>query len=286
MRWLTFLLILIPLAGCPAARDGSTTGADTASQTAAERTPVVAEVNGPDAVIVWADPLLKVTLEALAADFSKLHAAGYKVIYMERGEFLDYAQSDPPPPAPDVMLVADNEVYTTLLSSGLIEEVTSRVFAGDRLVLVQPAGGEYRVGQLYDVYKLRFEAFAIGADNTAAGYFARQALLTEGGLAKLEDRLAGHDSGPDLVAALVAGEMKIGIVCHSSVVQTAGLEIIKIIGEDLHEDIRYRAAAATGASERDGVIELLRYLAEEPAVQDVLPGYGLKDRKQALQEVQ
>lgn len=277
MRWLWTVLLLLPLVGCPAAQKDTSTAtgnAPTAVSDPPEGTPVV----------VWVDPLLEKPLTAVAKGFAELYPPGIIPVYLERGELLDMAAGTAPPDPPDVIITGDNEVYLALLAAGLLDEVTARVFAGDSLTLVQKAETGYRTSTLYDVYKLRFEGFAIGALTTTTGYYGRQALFSEGGMPRLEDRLIVVHTGAGLAGSIAAGNPPIGILCTSSVVQSQGLEVMLPIDEALHEDIRYRATAVTGSAGNDGVMALLSYLAENAAVQELLVGYGLTGRIQALDE--
>ena len=278
------MLLLLPLAGCPAPQKADTGSASTGRTAAGD---VARQADDPAAetpVTVWADPLLEKPLAAVAESFREVYAPGLLPVFMERGELLELATAEAQTGLPDIIITGDNEVYLALLGAGLLDEVTGRVFAGDSLALVQQKGAEYHTASLFDAYRLRFDGFALGSNSTTAGYFSRQALVSDGVLPRIEDRLVIADSGNELVSRIAAGNPPIGILPTSVFVQSRGLEIVMPIGEELHEDIRYRATAAAGRSGGDGVMALLHHLAENSAVQELLVGYGLAGRIQALDE--
>jgi|GEM_PF-2468973 len=283
MRWLIPALLLIPLAGCPSGGEDGGTAPETATPAAA--TPAVSSAPAAgEPLLIWADPLLHVVLEGLRDEFEARYAPGYSALYLERGELTARLAEDEPPPLPDIFVIADQEVFAALREGGFIDEATARTFAGDRLALVQQVGEGYEAGSLFDVYKLRFDQFALGEEGTAVGYYGEQALLTEGCFDRLADRLVRYGRTSELIGALSGVPRRLGIVCASTVVQRAELEVVMLISEKLHQDIRYQAMAASGRGTDEGVATLLRFLSEEEEIQTLMAGYGLLDRDEALIE--
>jgi ABC-type molybdate transport system substrate-binding protein len=127
---------------------------------------------------------------------------------------------------PTYFITADTPTLTALREAGVTDESTARTFAGDSLALVQPAGRGYASGTLFDIYKLRFEHLAVGAEETAVGYYARQALITEGGFKRVEDRLKPFAHTTELLASLSGGGSPLGIIAKSQFVQSDGLELV------------------------------------------------------------
>ena len=281
MRGLHLLIAATALAvsGCPSAKNNDQAPASPAADTAAE--PAVSTWE----LVVWADPLLETPLAALQADFRAQYGGGYSMLFLERGELLSRATAgDAASPPPDVFITADTPTPTALREAGVTDEVTARTFAGDSLALVQPAGQGYASGTLFDIYKLRFEHLAVGAEETAVGYYARQALITEGGFKRVEDRLKPFARTTELLASLSGGESPLAIITKSQFVQSDGLALVLLVSERLHEDIRYQAVAARGRGADAGVLALLRFLAEDEQIQLKLAGFGLIDRQTAMVE--
>lgn len=275
---------MLLLTGCPAAQHDdqapARTGAQAAPEAAAAKPPAATRK-----LTVWADPLLEVPLTALKADFTAKCGGSYDLLFVERGELLDQAKTAQAETAlPDIFITADGRTLRALLAAGLVDEPTARTFAGDSLALVQLAGGRFVSGTLFDVYKMRFDHLAVGTESTAVGFYTHQALVTEGCFPRLEDRLLTFDRTADLLDSLTSGQSMIGIITKSQFVQSQGLDLMLLISERLHEDIRYQAVAARGRGSNDSVMALLRFLAEDEQVQLKLQGYGLSDRQTALIE--
>ena len=297
MLRLTFIALLLLLTGCPGSESGDSTqtgaapagqpGDAPAGQTAdgAATTSEAPELS-PDTVRVIADPTLKVPLNALAGSFAKQHKAGWHVDYFERGELTKQLAADPAS-MPYAIVLTDKIQMDELAAGGLVDTVTSRTFAGDRLVVVSSAAGpEWRPSSFFDLYKLRFTALGTGDASTIAGFYAEQAFATSGSHAKVADRLMAFPTLDALMDALTKDQVQMAVVTASPVAQRADLRTVLVIDEELYEDIRYQAAAVAGKSEAPGAMELLKFLAENAAVQKQLGGYGLEDRVQAMKETQ
>jgi len=283
IHWLALIVLSALLAACPQAEPGdnppvsnpavSSTTTDTAAQT---------EIPAGGAVTVWAEVLLEKPLTALADDFEAQYAGGWQIEFMERGEMLAAITADQPSELPAVLLFADTQVRDQLFEHDLIDEATLRTFAGDVLALAQIKDGLYATGSLYDVYKAPFNKLLIGSPQTAVGYFGEQALISEGCFSRVEDRLQIIDGTAKLIDSLLTEEKVVGLVMASQVVQSGELEVMTMVSERTHEDIRYSAVATLGHGGGAGVMELLRFLAEDEAVQLKLEGYGLLNRETAL----
>ena len=280
MRGLHWLMIVLPLllAGCPSGDDAARQNGATDQGSAAK------QAEPAEALVVWADPLLKEPLAGLADKFKAQYAPGYVLLFLERAELVARMTAAEPPSAPDVFIVADVQTLVALRDSGVIDEASARTFAGDTLALVQPAGAGYGTATLFDIYKLRFDKLAVGAQDTSVGYYAWQALVTEGCFKRLEDRLRHYERTSELLDGFSSGAEELGIIATSQYVQADGLELVLRLGEDLHEDIRYQAVAAKGRGADEGAMRLLRFLAEDIGIQSKLEGFGLTDRQTAMVE--
>lgn len=276
---------MLLLAGCPQQEQGQggNAAAPTDSAPASQQVSAAGETTTQSGgtLTLWADPALERVLAELAGGFLELHAQGYQYELYERGDMqVKLAEADAGS-APDVVIFADPE--TLALADGLYEPETLRTIAGDRLVLVERPGHGYKTPTLFDIYRLRFEHFGLGEVSTISGYYGEQALISDGLMERIEDRIARYYSADDLTAALLADETQAALVLAST---AANSEVAAwyLIGEDLHEDIRYQAAAGTGKADKQGVVELLTFLAESDEVQQVFEGFGHVRREMALGE--
>jgi molybdenum ABC transporter molybdate-binding protein len=283
MRGLHWVIIFAALAvaGCPRPQSNERQSTPPPAAAAADEPAVI---DGPQ-LVVWTDPLLAVPLAGLEEDFRQLYGGGYAVLSVERGDLLErLGDGEALVEPPDVYVVVDMEALNALNEAGITDPATARTFAGDTLALVQPSDKGYATETLFDIYKLRFDHLAVGAENTTVGYYARQALITEGCFNRLEDRLKYFDRTDDLLKSLATDASPLGIITRSQFVQTDGLDLVLLISERLHEDIRCQAVAAAGHGDNAGIMALLRFLAENEAIQLKLGGYGLVDRQTALVE--
>jgi molybdenum ABC transporter molybdate-binding protein len=287
IKWCILAALCLLAAGCPAKQQGSARqpAAPGATATAPGASSSAQAPAAP--VSVWADPALKVPLDALAAGFKAQYPAGMSVKYVERGQLLRPLVEQPPralESPPEVFIVADRKAFEVLRNARCIDEVTARTFAGDRLVVVHRPGENWASPSLFDIYKLRFEVLACGSDGTSLGYYTRQALISDGVEKRVEERIKRYDATEQVVKALAGGEAQLAITFASTAAQAAGVETMLLIGDDLHDAIRYQAVAAKGCAAKPGVAELLRYLAENPQVQQEMSGHGLLNRQSAMKD--
>jgi ABC-type molybdate transport system substrate-binding protein len=124
----------------------------------------------------------------------------------------------------------------------------------------------------------------LASTDTALGYYSEEALISAGGRPRIADRISHHDSIDKLLSALDQDEVQLAMVFASTITQRGDLDVMLIVPEDLHEDIRYKAAAAASVSADPSVVDFLRFIAEDADIQQKLNGYGLLDRAGALEE--
>ena len=283
MRKLILCVCAVLLAGCPQQEqkaDGAS-ASPAVSGTVAQPPPAVDSKDGAP-VEVWADPALVPVLDVLAEDFKAIYPPGYTVEAKERGDLLAHLGEEGEPAMPAV-LCADGKALEPYCTQGHAEAETLRTFAGDRLVLAERPGTGYKSPSLFDIYELRFEKLGLGEPETLAGYYGEQALISEGVMNRITDRVERYPATAALIDALKLDEVDV-ILLPASAAAVNDVSAWLLIGEDLHEDIRYQAAAGKDQQDSPGVAELLRFLAEDDEVQNKLEGYGLVRRETALVE--
>lgn len=236
---------------------------------------------GPEAgpVKVWADPALKAALEKLAPQLRKHHPEGWEMEYKESAAIARLSAAD----LPDVVLTVE-PVAQELLKGGQLDESTMRTFAGDLLAVVTPRAKPLDLPKLGDLVVTHFNKIGVGSKDTSEGYYAKQALIADGAMARVKDQIKEYGSVDELVDAVGSGTIDFGLVYASTAAQHKELAVATTIPEDLYQDIRYTAVATKVAAGNHGVVELLKLLAEDPEGQKVFGSFGFVDRATAMQE--
>jgi len=233
---------------------------------------------------VWAEPSLIAPLDAIAPALKK-RGVVLEITPKESGELAREAAAGKLGNPPEVFLFTGERTLPALVRAKAVEESTARTFAGDRLVVACRQGERWTSPTVFDLYKLRFKAFAVADSATALGEFCDEALRSDGAYKRVVDRIKRYPGQKELIAALIANEVQLAMVYASTVAQDPDLGASVVVGADLHTDIRYRAVAAAGKGAAEGVGDLLRLLAEDAGIQQSLSGLGLLTRSGALEEV-
>jgi ABC-type molybdate transport system substrate-binding protein len=241
---------------------------------------------GADEITLLADPALKAAFEGMALHLAENCDAVLEVEYVERGglEALLAERIAEGSGIPQLVVVDDAKMATALRDSGAIDADSLRTFAGDRIVIAHKAGENWTTPGLYELHSLGFKQLAMGSQDTAAGYYGRQALISEGVYDGLRERIFEYPDSAAVISALLDGDAELAVVLASAATQQTAFSVMLVAAADLHEDIRYQVAATTGHANDEGVQDLLKCLAEDPAVQEVFTGLGYVPRAGALEE--
>ena len=230
-------------------------------------------------VRVVADPALKGALDELAPLFREQYAGGWNVQYQESAAIQQLPADD----FPHVVLTVE-PVAQHLLKGGLVEESTMRTFAGDLLTVVTPRSRPLGLAKVGDLVITLFKGIGVGDKGTSVGYYATQALIADGAQGKIKEQLKEYSSLAEIVEAVGSASIDFGMVYASTAAQNKELAVAMTIPEDLYQDIRYSAVASKAAAQKSGVVELLKFLAEDEKTQQILGSYGYLDRKTAMDE--
>ena len=273
MRLPAFLTILSLLLLCACPKTGTDAPAGQSTTSSAS--------GSSGKLHILADPLLEHLLTELEPHFASGHS-GYTVQAMERGEMLKRIGNGDSFADVDVFAYADPQLGQSLLDAGLISSPTQRTFAGDQLALICREDEGWRSATLFDIYSLRFKKLSIGSTDTVTGFFAERALISDGVMPRVEDRLSRPDSAAANVEELLAKESELAIVPRSKVPGITGIKVVLFIDRSLHKDFQYRLAGAAGSEEDAEVMALLTMLAEDSEVQQLISGYGFDNRNEAM----
>jgi molybdenum ABC transporter molybdate-binding protein len=267
------ILALLLLCACPK-QDGT----DPASQPSGATAAVPASSGK---LKILCDPLLLSLLTELEPQFRGEHK-GYEVQGMERGVLLKHIGSGDRFEDVDVFAYADPQLGQSLMEAGLISVATLRTFAGDQLALISREGESWRADTLFDIYSLRFKKLCIGSTDSVSGFFAERALISDGVMPRVEDRLSRPDTAAAIVEELLSGQAEMAIVPRSMLLDQEGVKVLLLIDRSLHKDFQYRIAGAVGSEENPQVMALLTMLAEDAEVQGLISGYGFDNRSEAM----
>jgi molybdate transport system substrate-binding protein len=154
-----------------------------------------------------------------------------------------------------------------LVRSKHADAATQRVVAGNRLVLVVPAGAKSAPAGFKDLASERVRRVAVGEPRTVpAGQYAMQVLAAM----KLADALKGrlvHGANVRQVLDYVErGEVDAGIV-YATDAQDAGerVRVVERADPSTHDPIEYPAVVMSDSRRRKAAVDFLDYLGSEKA---------------------
>ncbi len=166
----------------------------------------------------------------------------------------------------DLFISADPLWMDRLASQGLIDPATETNLAGNRLVLVGPAGFQMHPQSLAELVQSDYWPIALGDPAyVPAGRYALQALSAHGLDAGSELKCA---EAPNVRAALmfvVSGHCPTGLVYSSDAASTDSVEVLLTIDPNDHDPIRYLAAVVEGAPHREQALRVLDWLNSDEA---------------------
>lgn len=245
----------------------------------------VAATGAGTAVRVWAEPTLAEAVNRLKPTLEQRGAIKLAVEYRDSAQLEAELARGALAQPPDVFIYPDLGLFSKLAAAKAINEVSLRTFAGDRLAVACRQGERWIAAELFDVYRLRFKWLGLAPKDSVLGRLALQALTSDGVLKRVEPRLRYLNDTTGMGKALKRDEVQLVITYASTIAQQPDLGIAVLINPDLHQDIRYKAAAATAQADHPGADVLLRLLGEDTAVQQQLAGLGFVDRVTALQDI-
>jgi len=219
--------------------------------------PLAPGIAAPTAPItVYAAASLKESLDAVAAAWQA--QSGQKVRISYAASSLLARQIEQGAPV-DVMFSADSAWMDHLQQAGLVVPATRVDLLGNRLVLIAPSASSQR---RFDLHCAACWNAALGdrrlslaePRSVPAGRYAQQALDHLGVWPAIASKLAASDNVRAAMAFVARGEAPLGIVYATDARVEAGVRVLEVINEDLHEPIVYpyaRVASAPEAASRE-----------------------------------
>jgi ABC-type molybdate transport system substrate-binding protein len=285
LHLLAIVAVALFAAGAPGCRKpppGPSTGMPALPPTA----PVHVTATGGGAVVhVWAEPTLAVALEQLKPELEARGAIKLELEYRDSTLVLPDLSRGNLAVAPDAFIYPDLGLFAKLIANKTADEVSLRTIGGDRLAVACRQGERWISAELFDIYRLRFKWLGLAPKDSILGQLSLQALTSDGVIKRVEPRLRYLSAATEMDKALKRDEVQLVMTYASTVAQQKDLGVAVLVNPDLHQDIRYKAIAASKQAAAPGVTALLRLLGEDTAVQQQLSGLGFVDRATALQEI-
>jgi molybdate transport system substrate-binding protein len=196
----------------------------------------------PQPVTVFAAASLRGVLEEIAASYG----AEVSLSYGGSGTMARQVAAGAPA---DVVALASVEWMDWLAEQGLPGPGQARTLAGNTLVVVGPRGAEPLAAAEEIAARLGGGGrLAMGQrEAVPAGAYARQWLENAGLWDSLEPRLAETDNVRAALALVARGEAPLGVVYATDAGAEPGVAVLWQVPDDMHDPIRYPAAALTPA---------------------------------------
>lgn len=156
----------------------------------------------------------------------------------------------------DLFVSADEEWMDRLVAEGHIAPATRRDLAGNRLVLVAPAGPPVSLslapGVDLSARLGRNGRLAIGEPETLpAGRYGKAALTALGAWPRVAGRLAIADSVRGALALVARGEAPLGVVYATDARAEPSVQVAGVFAANTHPPIRYPMAQLVSSSHPD-----------------------------------
>lgn len=176
----------------------------------------------------------------------------------------------------DLFISADEEWMDDVQKAGFVRPGTRADLAGNRLVLIAPAGVpvRLRIGPNMPVARaLGDSRLAIAnPDSVPAGKYGKAALTALGVWPSVAGRLARGDNVRSAMALVERGEARLGIVYATDARASKQVRIVGLFPPSSHAPIRYPVALLT--SSRHQQAEGFRRFLLSPRGQAILAAYG------------
>ncbi len=172
----------------------------------------------------------------------------------------------------DVLLTADEASMDQAASASLIRPETRAHFAGNRLVLIEPAGANPGLMSLDGLNAPAVRRIAVGKPaSVPAGRYARELLESAGLWAALQPRLVQGDNVRQVLDYVARGEAQAGFVYRTDAATQA--ERLRVVQSFEQISVRYPGAVTQASAQTALAADFLAAL-RGPAARAVLARRG------------
>jgi molybdate transport system substrate-binding protein len=222
---------------------------------------------------------LKDALEEAARAYKAAGGGEVEFVFGSSGELMAQIKAGAPA---DAFISAAGKQVDDLVRAGKVDEATRRVVAGNRLVLIVPAGaaaaGKARPGGFKDLADPAVGRVAIGEPRTVpAGQYAMQVLIALRLADGLGDRLVYGSNVRQVLDYVERGEAAAGVVYATDAKQAGDkVKVVATADPTTHDPIVYPAVVVRASRHKAEAQRFLDFLASEKG-KAILAGYGFTD---------
>jgi molybdate transport system substrate-binding protein len=164
----------------------------------------------------------------------------------------------------DIFISASVKHMDQAQEKGVVDPASRRIFAGNTLVLAQPAGSKLTLAGLADLTKAEVERIGIGKpESVPAGQYAKEALVAAGLWEAVAGKLIFGSSVRQVLDYLRRGEVDCGLVYATDVIKEKGQ--VRIVAELQGSKVLYPAGMVKAGHDREAAKLFLDYLATDAA---------------------
>ena len=231
----------------------------------------IASVAAAETVTVAAAISLKDALAKVAGQYKADTGQAVEFTFGSSGQLAAQIGSGAPV---DLFISAANKQVDELSKSGVLDETTRKVVAGNTLVLVVPPDSK-SPASLTALGDDGVKRVAIGEPKSVpAGQYAEQALRRAGVADAIKDKLVLGANVRQVLDYVERGEVSAGLV-YSTDAKGAGakVRVAYVVPAGEHEPIVYPAAVVKASPKREAAAKFLDYLVSEKG-QSTLKEFG------------
>jgi molybdate transport system substrate-binding protein len=233
-----------------------------------------AETKRPQ-ILVFAAASLTDALQEIGAAYERTSGVGVKMSFDSSSNMARQIEAGA---RADVFFSADTQWMDYLQSRNLIQATTRRNVAGNRLVLIAPAGSQIRL-RIAPHFPLA-AALANGRlatgdpDSVPVGRYARSALSALGVWDEVAGRIVAAENVRTALMYVDRGEATLGIVYASDALIDKNVRVVDTFPANTHEPIVY-PVALTKAAQREAA-GFVTYLIG-PQAHEIFVKYGFSE---------
>ena len=216
----------------------------------------------PRNLIISAAASMTELMQALGEDFCKKQP-GITTTYNfgASGDLLAQISQGAPV---DIFVSASVRHMDQAQEKGLVEPASRRIFAGNTLVLAQPAGSKLTLAGLADLTKAEVGRIGIGKpESVPAGQYAKEALVAAGIWTAVEGKLIFGNSVRQILDYLRRGEVDGGLVYATDVIKAK--DQVRIVAEVQGSRVLYPVGLVKTSHDQEAAAMFLDYLATDAA---------------------
>lgn len=226
-------------------------------------------------ILVFCAASLNDVISDIATSFEKETKFSVKLNFASSGTLARQIENGADP---DIFISANKKWLDYLIDKGYADSVSSKLVAGNQMVLVAPLNSTIQPFQFSDSVKLP-ELFdgrlSVGdPEHVPAGAYTMQILNKLGCAKELESRLLPAKDVRSALMVVELGEVEVGIVYRTDALKSDKVKILTQFPDSLHQPVGYYMSLIKGR-ENDRSLQLYKYIVSEK-MKPVWKKYGFE----------